>query len=84
MSNSVTASNLSITAIVRTNDPDLSVFGQSITNLSLGTWNTADVTRITNGVDQTSVPAGNQRQIFSTPRNSEAAKFLRLQSTLTN
>lgn len=84
MSNAVTSSNLSITAIVRTNDPNLSVFGQSIVNLGPGTWSTNDVSRITNGVDQTGVPSGNQRQIFSTPRGLDGKKFLRLQTTLSN
>lgn len=84
MSNAVTSSNLSITAIVRTNDPNLSVFGQSIIDLGPGTWSTNDVSRITNGVDQSGVPAGNQRQIFSTPLGSDGKKFLRLQTTLSN
>lgn len=80
----ISATDLSITAIVRTNDTNLSVFGQSIVNLATGTWGTNDVTRITNGVDQTGVPSGNQRQIFSTPRGVDGRKFLRLQTTLSN
>jgi hypothetical protein len=84
MSNAVTATDLLITAIVRTNDTNLSVFGQSIVNLATGTWGTDDVTRTTEGVDQTGVPAGNQRQIFSTPRGADGRKFLRLQTTLSN
>jgi hypothetical protein len=84
MSSAVTSSDLSITAIVRTNDPNLSVFGQSIVDLGPGTWATNDVSRVTNGVDQTGVPSGNQRQIFSTPRGLDGKKFLRLQTTLSN
>jgi hypothetical protein len=84
MSNAVTSSNLSITAIVRTNDPNLGVFGQSIVNLGAGIWTNNDVSRITNGVDQTGVPSGNQRQIFSTPLGIDGKKFLRLQTTLSN
>jgi hypothetical protein len=84
MSNAVTATDLLITAIVRTNDTNLSVFGQSIVNLATETWGTSDVTRTTKGVDQTGVPAGNERQIFSTPRGAEGKKFLRLQTTLSN
>ena len=84
MSNAVTATDLLITAIVRTNDTNLSVFGQSIVNLATGTWGTNGVTRTTEGVDQTGVPAGNQRQIFSTPRGADGRKFLRLQTTLSN
>jgi hypothetical protein len=84
ISNAVTSSNLSITAIVRTNDPNLSVLGQSIVNLGAGTWTNSDVSRITNGVNQTGVPSGNQRQIFSTPLGTDGKKFLRLQTTLSN
>jgi hypothetical protein len=80
----ISATHLSITAIVRTNDTNLSVFGQSIVNLATGTWTNNDVTRITDGVDQTGVPAGNQRQIFSSPRGADGRKFLRLQTTLSN
>ena len=83
MSNAVTSSNLSITAVVRTNDPNLSVFGQSIVDLVAGTWSSNGVS--TNiPVDQTGVPSGNQRQIFSTPLGTDGKKFLRLQTTLSN
>jgi len=77
----VTSTNLLITAIVRTNDSTLIVYGQSITNLSVGTWVTNDVTKIISG-DQTSVPVNCQRQIFSTPRSTDTKKFLRIQSSL--
>jgi len=83
MSNAVTSSNLSITAVVRTNDPSLKVFGQSIVDLAAGTWSSNGVS--TNiPVDQTGVPSGNQRQIFSTPLGIDGKKFLRLQTTLSN
>ena len=74
-----TSSNISITAIVRTNDPSLAVFGQSILNLATGTWITNDVT-MTPG-DQIGVGQGLQRQIWSTPRTNDTKKFLRLRST---
>jgi hypothetical protein len=82
MSNAVTSSNLSITAIVRTNDTNLTVFGQALTDLSVGPWSTNNVTMQPG--DQTGVGEGLQRQIWSTPRNSDSKKFLRLQSVLTN
>jgi hypothetical protein len=75
----VTSSNLSITAIVRTNDPSLDVFGEGITNLSLGSWSTNGVT-IPPG-DQSGVPAGTERQIFSIPRTNNS-QFLRLDAIL--
>ena len=82
MSNAVTSSNLSITAIVRTNDPNLSVVGQAVTDLTTGPWSTNNVTMQPG--DQTGVGQGLQRQIWSTPRNSDSKKFLRLQTTLSN
>jgi len=77
----LTSSNLSITAIVRTNDPNLTVFGQATTNLSLGPWSTNGVTR-TNAVDQSGVPSGTARQIFSTERGTNSRLFLRINTTL--
>jgi hypothetical protein len=78
----VNSNVLSITAIVRTDDPSLTVYGQSILNLATGTWITNDVSMIPS-VDQAGVPAGTQRQIFSTPRTTnDTKKFLRLQTTL--
>jgi trimeric autotransporter adhesin len=77
----LTSSNLSITAIVRTNDPDLTVFGQATTDLSLGPWSTNGVTK-TNAVDQSGVPSGTARQIFSTERGTNSRLFLRLNTAL--
>ena len=78
----VNSSLLSITAIVRTDDPSLTVYGQSILNLASGTWITNDVS-MNPSVDQAGVPAGTQRQIFSTPRaTNDAKKFLRLKTIL--
>lgn len=79
---SVTSTNLSITAIVRTNDPNLTVSGQSITNLATGNWTNNDVT-LTVPADQTgATPGTTQRQTFSTPLGSGGRKFLRLNTTL--
>ncbi len=81
--NTATSSDLSITAIVRTNDPGLVTIGQSILNLG-GTWSSNDVTW-TDAADQSGVPSGNARRIFTTPfGDSDNAKFLRLRSTYTN
>lgn len=77
----VTSSNLSITAIVRTNDPDLTVFGQTLTNLVVGPWSTNGVTQ-TVSTNQSGVPSGTERQIFSTPRDTNTSKFLRLDTIL--
>jgi hypothetical protein len=77
---SLTVDTLFITAIVRTNDPTLTVAGQALTDLLVGPWSTNTVT-MTPG-DQTEVPTGFQRQIWSTPRGSDTKKFLRLQTDL--
>jgi hypothetical protein len=76
----VSSNTLSITAIVRTNDQNLSVVGQAVTDLSNGIWSTSNVT-MTPG-DQTGVGAGLQRQIWSTPRDNDSKKFLRLRTLL--
>jgi len=78
----VTSNALAITAIVRTNDPNLSVVGQAVIDLSAGFWSTNDVT-MTPG-DQSGVGEGLQKQIWSVPRASDTKKFLRLQTVLTN
>jgi autotransporter-associated beta strand protein len=77
----LTSSNLSITAIVRTNDPNLTVLGQSILNLATGIWITNDVSKSIS-TNQAGLPANTQRQIFSTPLGSDGKKFLRLNTTL--
>jgi len=79
----VSADTLSMTAIVRTNDPALSVVGFAAAHLDSADWSTNGVT-MTPAAGQVGVPEGCQMQIFSTPRDTNAAKFLRLQSTLTN
>ena len=74
----VTTTQLSITAIIRINDPNLYVIGQSTTDLTSGTWSAADVIR-TVPLDQTGAVTGKtQRQIFTTPVGAAPAKFLRL------
>ena len=77
----LTSSNLSIIAIVRTNDPNLTVFGQATANLKNGPWTTNGVTK-TNAPDQLSVPSGTARQIFSIERGTNTSLFLRIDSIL--
>jgi hypothetical protein len=77
----LTSNNLSIIAIVRTNDPNLTVFGQATANLKDVPWTTNGVTK-TNAPDQLSVPSGTARQIFSIERGTNANLFLRIESIL--
>ena len=78
----LTPSTLSITAVVRTNDPTLTVSGQTLTNLLVGPWTTNNVTVTVVDPQPVDVPEGCQVQIFSTPRDADTKRFLRLQTTL--
>jgi hypothetical protein len=71
---------LSLTAIVRTNDTNLSVVGEA--GGSLTNWSTNGVSNSVAG-SQAGVPDGCQRQVFSVERtNSPSRQFLRLKATL--
>ena len=74
----VTTTQLSITAIIRINDPNLYVIGQSTTDLTSGTWSAADVIRTVSSDQTGTEPGTTQRQIFTTPVGAAPAKFLRL------
>jgi hypothetical protein len=81
------ATTLSITAIVRTDDPThLSVVGQAVTSLADYATPGSVVEEVVGdatGIDQTGVPTGCEKQKFSVNRAGAARKFLRLNSTLT-
>jgi hypothetical protein len=78
------ANTLSISAIVRIDDVKLSVVGQSATSLS-GSWsNLATNPTGTVSSDQSGVPTGCQRRIFSVSKGSNSKMFLRLVITLSN
>lgn len=76
----MTTDTLSITAVVRTNDPTLTVTGQSVADLLIGGWSGADVTVTPQPSEP--APAGCEVQTFSTPRGTDEKKFLRLGTTL--
>ncbi len=80
----INATTLSITAIVRIDDPDLTVVGETTDDLTVGPWTTVGVTvnGAGQGVDQTGVPEGCERKVFSVERDGDAKKFLRLKATL--
>jgi hypothetical protein len=72
-------SKLTLTAVVRTNDPSLNVVGEAGVNLS--NWNTNGVSNAPS-VNQASVPEGCERRIYSVDRtNSPSRQFLRLRVT---
>jgi hypothetical protein len=72
--------NLMITAIVRTDNPKLTVVGQAVTDLANYASGSSIVTVLgsTVGVDQTSLPSGCQRQTFTVAQGADRSKFLRL------
>ena len=77
---------LSITAIVRTDDPThLTVVGQAVTSLAdyATPGSGVEVLGDATGIDQTDVPTGCEKQKFSVNRAGAARMFLRLNSTLT-
>ncbi len=71
---------LSITAIVRTNNSQLIVAAEAVSDLA-SAWSATDVSTTTVGVSQDGVPAGFERRKFSVPLTG-TKRFLRLKITL--
>jgi len=79
----VTGGYLVITAIVRTDDPNLTVVGESVTNLGHYASGTSVVeVQGVDAADQGGVPVGSKRRTFSVEQGSDAKKFLRLKASL--
>jgi len=78
---SLDANNLSITAIVRINDPKVSIVGQSGT--SLAAWSTTPIVGVRTTEQTGATPGETERQVFSVPRGGTKT-FLRLTATLSN
>lgn len=72
---------LSIEALVRTNDPSLRVSGRSRTGLVAVEWSTNNVTA-TDIAKKPGDPADTARRVFSAPRGTNLARFLRLRIEL--
>jgi hypothetical protein len=75
-----TSSLFTLAAVIRTNDPQLSVLGQVTTNLT-SLW--SDLTTNPYGVpsaSQTNVPFGCERRDFSIPTEMDPVKFIRLKA----
>lgn len=78
----MTSSNLSLTAVVRTNDPKCNVIGEAGTSLLSWQTNSPILGMATD--DQTgAVPGVSQRRVFSVDRGADTKKFLRLKATQT-
>jgi hypothetical protein len=79
----LTGGFLVITAIVRTDNSDLTVVGQAVTDLANYASNTS--VTVVSGVevaDQSDVPAGHKRKTFSVAQGTDARKFMRLSASL--
>lgn len=78
-----TATTLSITAVVRINDPALAIGAEAVTDLA-GTWGTGGTVTVTDSVDQSGVSVGiTKRKVFTVDTTGASKKFLRLKATLT-
>ena len=78
---SISGGRLSLSAIVRTNDSNLTVVGEGSGGLSL--WSANGVTD-TASADTAGVPSGFQRRIYSVElTNNPSKQFLRLKAVLT-
>ena len=75
------ANNLSITAIVRINDPKVTVVGESATDLA--SWNTTTIPGVADANQDGAIAGETQKQTFSVPRGASKT-FLRLKATQTN
>ncbi|MCU0792386.1 MAG: DUF5011 domain-containing protein [Opitutaceae bacterium] len=80
---SSTATALSLTAVVRTDDSALTVVGEAVTDLA-GTWGTGGAVSVTLAADQTGLPAGCVRRVFTVQLDGAARKFLRLRANYAN
>jgi len=76
----MTSGVLRLTAVVRTNDPAITVFAQTNNNLSLpSSWVDLATNRLgTPSAITNDVPAGCQRRVFEVPTQGEARMFLKL------
>ena len=78
--NGGTNTYLMLTEVVRTDDPNLSVWGESQTDLTQASWNSADVNSQMSQ-DQTQAGPGTRVMDFYTPQGSGPRKFLKLKAT---
>ncbi len=74
---------LVLEAVVRADDPALTVVAESSGNLAAGVWTVQGVAAAgaAEGVPQDGVPAGCERRVFSVPATGDA-RFLRLRAEL--
>jgi len=82
ITSSITATTLSLTAVVRTDDPKLVITPKSASNL--GTWSATDpVISVVNATDQTGLGTGLVRKVYSVERGIDSRRFLKLEAVYT-
>jgi autotransporter-associated beta strand protein len=80
---SATATELKLTAVVRTNDANLTVTAETNTDLAApGSWTVTGVTESL-AADQTNLPAGCVRKVYSVSITGASKKFLRIKAAST-
>jgi len=83
ITSSITATTLSLTAVVRTDDPKLVITPKSVSSLS-GTWSATDpLISVVNAADQTGLGTGLVRKVYSVERGVDSKRFLKLEAVYT-
>jgi hypothetical protein len=83
MTTSITSTTLSLTAVVRTDDPKLVITPKSANSLT-GTWSaTVPAISVVNAPDQTGLGTGLVRKVFSVERGIDSKRFLKLEAVYT-
>ena len=83
ITSSITPTTLSLTAVVRTDDPKLVITAKSVTSLG-GTWSATDpVISVVNALDQTGLGTGLVRKVYSVERGIDSKRFLKLEAVYT-
>jgi len=83
ITSNITATTLSLTAVVRTDDSKLVITPKSVTSLS-GTWSATDpVISVINAADQTGLGTGLVRKVYSVERGIDSKRFLKLEAVYT-
>jgi hypothetical protein len=82
ITSNVTSTTLSLTAVVRTDDPKLVITPKSAS--TLGTWSATDpVISVVNAADQSGLETGLVRKVYSVERGIDSKRFLKLEAVYT-
>jgi hypothetical protein len=83
MTSSIVNGKLTLTAVVRTDDPKLVITPKSASSLS-GTWSATDpLISVVNAADQTGLGTGLVRKVYSVERGIDSKRFLKLEAVYT-